>query len=110
MNAATAIPLTVTSDAAARIAELGMQTEFEQMLEHARQTIQGLQRFEVILVPPHDTGDDPGVVIEAIRPAVSLPTDAEARHEWRDWLLETFSPDVWRHFVLWTLDGTNHVG
>ena len=39
MMATTAtIPVNVSAEAAARIAELGMQREFEEMIEHAKQT------------------------------------------------------------------------
>ncbi len=39
---ATTFPVSITPEAAARVAELGMQAELERMLEHTRQTVPGL--------------------------------------------------------------------
>jgi hypothetical protein len=97
MQTHTAIPVTVTPEAADRVAELGLQTEFEHMLEHARQTIPGLQRIEVELAPPYDMGDEDRVRIQAFRdPATRTPEDRTWR-EWIDWEISTFSPDVLRY-------------
>jgi hypothetical protein len=97
MQTHTAIPVTVPPEAAARIAELGLQTEFEHMLEHARQTIRGLQRIEVELAPPYDMGDEERVLIQAFRdPATCAPED-RTRRDWMDWEITTFSPDVLRY-------------
>lgn len=35
------VPITITPEAAARVAKLGMQAELERMLEHTRQTVPG---------------------------------------------------------------------
>ena len=99
MNTLTDIPITVSPEAAARVAELDMQAEFDQMLEKARRTLAGLRRMNVVLDPPYDTGDEPSVVIEAIRREPSVPRDPTER-EWTNWKLKTFSPDVVRHFCL----------
>jgi hypothetical protein len=58
------VPVQVAEDAAARLAELGMQSQFEQMLEHARQTASGLRAMRVTLeYDPECPHLDPGVVI-----------------------------------------------
>ena len=62
-----AAPVTVTPEAMARIAELGMQAELERMLEHTRKTVPGLRAIEVQLALPYDTGNETSIVIEASR-------------------------------------------
>ena len=51
MNTLADIPVTVSPEAAARVAELGMQAEFDQLLEKARRTLAGLRRMNVVLDP-----------------------------------------------------------
>ncbi len=99
MSVLTTVPLTIEPEAAARIAELGMQAEFEQMLEHTRQVVPNLDRINVTLALPYDTGDEPGIIIEAMRndPYVG---DDRTWWEWGGWFVNTFPPDVCRHFVM----------
>ena len=108
MSAPTTIPVTVEPEAAERIAELGLQAEFERMLEHARRTISGLRRIDVVLVPAYDTGDDPGIVLRAFRDPACYAEDDPVRDRWREWELATFSPDVHRHFTLWDVYENDH--
>ena len=109
MNPATTIPLTVTPEAADRVAELGYQGELDRMLEFLRQVLTGLQGLEVYLVPPYDTGDEDGLIIQAACDPATRDVNRKAKHRWRDWRFQTFSPDVYRHFVLFLVDGTPHV-
>ncbi len=106
MSAVSTIPLTVEPEAAARVAELGMQGEFEKMLEHIRQVVPGLCRIEVTLWVP-DFDDDPRVTIDAIR---TSPEEllSGIYDEWSEWVIATFSPDVIRHFTLFTTAETAH--
>jgi hypothetical protein len=108
MSTVTTIPLIVDQEAAEHIAQLGMQAEFERMIEYTRQTVPGLQHIHVWLQPPYDTGDDLGVIIEITRNDpwhLDDPTD----EQWKLWLIETFSPDVLRHFTrLSQHEETNH--
>ena len=64
MATSTTVPLTVLPEAAARVAELGMQAEFERMLQHTRQTLPGLRSIRVYLAEPYDTDNEPRVVIQ----------------------------------------------
>jgi hypothetical protein len=107
MNTVIDIPTVVSPEAAARVAELGMQAEFDQMIAKARQTLAGLHRLNVVLDPPYDTGDEPSVVIEAFRAENGVLTDPTER-EWSHWKITTFSPDIWRHFCLLTFSETPH--
>src|SRR5437763_11342185 len=98
------VPVTVSPEAMARVAELGLQREFEQIVEHTRRSIPGLRRIEVTLAPPQDTGDDPRVILDAFLSGRESLQDP-VFDPWGEWMLATFSPDVWRHFMLLTVDG-----
>jgi hypothetical protein len=92
MSITTTVPLYVSPEAAARVAELGFQREFEQLIERARTTIQGVRRIEVQLEPPYDTHDNDQVVIW-IRIADDQ-LDIFSEEEYSRWTCENFSPDV----------------
>src|SRR5437879_6133803 len=99
MSTTHAIPLTVEAEAAALVAELGLQTELEQMLEQARQTITGLRRLQVKIAPAYDTGEE-GIIIEATRDPASRDRNEWTWEQFSRWKIATFSPDVYRHFTL----------
>jgi hypothetical protein len=106
MTAAT-IPVTVTEDAAAHVAKLGMQPQFEQMLEHARHTVPHLQLLRVTL--EYDPGcptNDPQVVIWAKRDFVP-PTDTLdiTDMDFGRWQAQVFPPGVFTHFLLLSVYG-----
>src|SRR5260370_14628509 len=105
MSAIAAVPIIIEPEASARVAELGMQKEFELMLEHARQAIPELLQLHVTLEPPYDTGDEPRVVTEALR-GVPFHVDDPTRPQWITWAIENFPPDVLRHFTTLILYGT----
>jgi hypothetical protein len=99
MAEVTPIPVTIEPEAAARIAELGMQAEFEQMLEHARQVVPALQRIDVQLALPYDTGDETRIIIQATRNEPFSSGD-RTLWNWDAWVIQTFSPDVYRYFTM----------
>jgi hypothetical protein len=47
MTSAATIPVSVTPEAAARLAELGFQAQADRMIEYARQNLPELVRIEV---------------------------------------------------------------
>lgn len=103
------IPLSVEPEAAALVAELGLQTELDQMLDHARQTITGLQRLKVKFAPAYDTGEE-GIIIEATRDPANSQSKDWTWDQFSRWKIATFSPEVYRHFTLLDEIGTNHAG
>src|SRR5262249_27252432 len=109
MTPTTTVLLTVTPDAAAYVAELGMQEPFDQMLEHTRQTMAGLRAIRVTLQPPYDLGGGPCVLIEATTDDPRLGDDPSER-EWARWQVGAFSPEVNQHFVLLVVYGPDHAG
>ena len=95
----TTIPITVAPEAAARIAELGMQRELDLMLEHTRQIVPGLQAIAVNLAYDPCGVDDPRVILDVTMADPHL-TDNPVQRQWGRWFVETFPPDVCRHFVM----------
>src|SRR5437667_12867683 len=102
MNIRSNVPLTITPEATAHVAELGMQREFEQMLEHTLQTVPGLRSIEVTLEYNPETGDDPRVVIWSYMEDRGPEYDPTGE-EWGAWKVTTFPPEVCEHFVMLTV-------
>jgi hypothetical protein len=105
---ASTVPLTISPEAAARVAELRMQRELEQMLEHTHRSVPGLRSLRVMLERDWD-GDDPGVIIEATMDDPHLADDPTER-EWGAWKVTTFPPEVCWHFTMLTVYGLDHEG
>jgi hypothetical protein len=101
--------VSIQPDAAARVAELRMQPELQQMIQHTREVVPQLKHIRVVLDPPYDTGDDPYLTIEATRGGTYNGDDPTQR-EWGAWFVNQFSPDVCRHFNLQVLYGTTDAG
>ena len=93
---ATTIPVTVAEAAAARVAQLGMQREFEQMIEHAKQALPHLRAIRVTLeYNPECPHEDPGVVIWAHRSDSPAPgTLDQTVSDYSEWKIRTFPPEV----------------
>ena len=98
MNTGTDVPLTVTDEAGGLIARLGMQRQFEQMIEHTRQTVPGLKSIEVV-ADFGPCGDDPGIIIWSHRPDPG-PGDDRTDRKWGEWQISEFPPEVWSHFSM----------
>src|SRR5438874_13643147 len=96
------IPVTITPEAAERVAELGMQRELDLMIEHTKQTVPGLHAIMVILEPRYDTGGEPGITLEALRDKPQVTYDPTER-EWGRWQVTTFPPEVCEHFIMMTV-------
>jgi hypothetical protein len=97
------VPITIAPDAADYVAELNLQREFEQMLEHAKQTVPGLRSINVTLVYDPETGYDPRVIIEAMMPEPERPEEDETESNYSWWKINTFPPAVFMHFCMMTV-------
>jgi len=95
----TTVPITIQPDAAARVAELGMQAELDRMIQYTCDVVPNLERVALVLEPPYDTGDEPYLTIEAYR-SDAWTRDDETESEWGSWKVNTFPPDVCRHFAM----------
>jgi hypothetical protein len=103
----TAVPVTVTPEAEAYVAELGMQGPYRQMLDRILQTVPGLHSVEVILQEPYDLGGGPSVIFHATRDNPHLEYDP-TESQFERWQIDTFPPEVFTHFVLLTVYGPPH--
>jgi hypothetical protein len=101
----TAIPVTVTPEAAARVAELGLQRELEEMVQHTLETIPSLRSVEVVLELPYDTGDDIRIAIRATA-HLDAAGMSQAKQQWRAWVVETYPSRVLAYINLTTVRGT----
>ena len=106
MNA-TGIPVTIASGAADRVAQLSMQRDLKQMLEHTLRTVSGLRAIEVQLALPYDTDVETSITIEALVDHPN-PVEDRTRWEWAQWQIATFPPEVNWYIRLMTVYGPAH--
>jgi hypothetical protein len=97
MATTNTIPVNISTEATERVAELGMQREFREIIDHTLESVPDLRILEVTLeYDPHGV-DDPQVVIWAHRRENELADDPTIRN-WDDWIIGRFSADVGRRF------------
>jgi hypothetical protein len=98
MTTSATVPVTVTPEAAARITELGFQTQVDRMIDYARQHLPEVTRIAVVLNDRYDMGGEPGVAIEAF----SRQFDPAKRITDRidKWLVLEFAPEVLEHLLV----------
>jgi hypothetical protein len=108
MIPSTTVPVHETPEAAARLADLGLRVQAEQMIEHARK-LPGVLRVEVVLNERHDMGGEPGVAIEAYSDRPFDPAERTAGAVAR-WAVTTFPPEVLEHLHISWVPGAGHVG
>ena len=86
-----------------------MQREVDVMLEHTCQSVPGLRLIKVTLAPACGPGDDPRVILEAVMKDRGLNHDSTQK-DWGQWMVDTFPPEVCRHFCLLTSYGDADAG
>src|SRR5579859_2692634 len=96
MSASTDVPVTITPEAAARLDELGMHKELEQMIAHVREVVAELVAIEVEIVECYDSRDEPGVCIRAYTVQPYVP-DNTISWDLIRWDVETFPSRVLEH-------------
>jgi hypothetical protein len=104
MSYMTTIPVTVTPEATARLAELGFQQELDLMLQHTLQSVPALRSVAVQLALPYDTGEEPTIVIEATA-NLDATGICQAEQQWGNWVINTFPPQVWAYIRILTIPG-----
>ena len=108
MNAST-VPVTITPEAAARVAELGMQAELEQMIEHLRQTIPQLRDIQAVLVSREPTDEGESINLVATMTLAYHP-DQMLSWELAGWEVRSFPPEVCEHILMWVEYENGHAG
>jgi hypothetical protein len=109
MPASTLVPVTITPEAAARIARLHLQPAVDRMIAYARQHLPEVARIEVILYDRYDLGDEPGLAVEVYSTRPFDPADRSDNDMVR-WLVTEFPPEVLEHVIVCYRPGTAHAG
>jgi hypothetical protein len=99
MTISTTVPITVTAEAAARIAALGLETDVDRMIEHVRKDLPEVERIEVILYDRYELGDEPGVSID-IYSHQRFDAAAATDDRLTRWMVKEFPPRVLEHVLL----------
>jgi hypothetical protein len=102
MATGAVIQITVSSDAAARISQLGLEPSYEVMLDHAQEAMPELRSLEVTLEHDLEEPREPTLVLNMYRPHPSATDDPTPR-QWRAWMALAFPSAVCRHFALATI-------
>jgi hypothetical protein len=97
MSLTTDRPVWVDPDARIRAAELGLQSELAEVIEHTRQSVPNLHSLEVLLYRDPDDPTEPRIRIIAHVDQPGTEDDPVAR-AWGAWFVNAFSPDVCRWF------------
>jgi hypothetical protein len=103
-------PVTVSPDAAARLAELGFQRHADDLIEQAIRILPGLQSLNLTLVPSYEMDDIPWFILECHgdRPESGARDALVALYTWR---AENMPFEVGRHFMVsWVGPGETHAG
>ncbi len=108
MSASIDVPVTISPEAAARIAELGMHRELQQMIEHVRQVVPELAAIEVAREPAYDMDWEP-VCITAYSDRPFQVGDDTSANLIR-WRVEMFPPQVLDNLCLLLSPGRPHAG
>jgi hypothetical protein len=99
MSTTSAIPVQFTSEATARIAQLGIEREVQTMIEHTKQIISGLESIEVETWDDEFEPGEPHLTIVAWRPGECQSVeDLQPMDGWYDWFSRSLGPDVRRWF------------
>jgi hypothetical protein len=109
MTIKTDIPVVIRPEAAARIEQLGIQREVEQMLEHTRQSVPGLESIEVEAWDDEFEPGQPHLSIVGWRPGCSSSgADFDPETEWGSWFVRAFQPEVVRWFSFYICYRNEH--
>jgi hypothetical protein len=104
------LPTTISSEAAARVADLGFQHAADALLTQARGLLAGLQSIHLSLVPSYEMDEVPWLVLECTgdRPECQARDGLLA---WYTWRAENLPFEVARHFMLeWIEQQAGHAG
>lgn len=102
MAATLAVLVSVQPEALAHITQLGLQGEFQQILDHTTHCFSGLTTLDVVLSRHYDDVDEPVVYFQPHLPEPQLGEERayQEGQRWNEWVISTFQPDVLRHFNL----------
>ncbi|MCE9531135.1 MAG: hypothetical protein K8T89_08425 [Planctomycetes bacterium] len=93
------VPITIGASAQERIDQLGLQTEFEAVLEHAVQTVPGLIRVDV-KVDEHELPEHQAVILDATTKHLEIREELEIEDAQMAWRYQVYPPEVAMHFAM----------
>jgi hypothetical protein len=97
------VPLTVTPEAEALIAELGLHEEMMRMVEWVRQNATRLRSIEVVRKPDYGRPEKPLLIICPHRdaPPAGTPLDMnDVEMTWGEWKARNCSLRACNHFIM----------
>jgi hypothetical protein len=100
MTTSMTVPVTVTSQAAARIAALSLEAALHRMIEYIRQNLSELTRIEVVQYERDELGDKPGLAVDVYCPFESYDPSARIRGKLGEWLVSKFPAEVLEHLTI----------
>jgi hypothetical protein len=103
-------PVTISPEAAARVAELGFQRVVDNAIAQALGILPGLQSLHLVLVPSYEMDDIPWLVLECYGDRSGQEAQ-DALVAWYTWRVENLPFEVGRHFMLsWIHHEAAHAG
>ena len=93
-------PVTVSAEAVDHIALLGMQREFERIVDHLQQQVIGLRAIDVSLEFGSDEDPRTCVILAPILTESLHRPDRPLSWELAKWFVTTFPPEVCVNFVI----------
>ena len=110
MSRTLSLPVTVSPEAAARVAELGFQPAVYALVAQAFNILPGLQSIQLVLVPSYEMDDIPWLVFECNGDRREQQSRVDLVN-WYTWRAEHLPFEVGRHFMLnWIHDEAVHAG
>jgi hypothetical protein len=110
MITSATVPVRVTPEAAARVADLGLDGELQRMVDYACHQLPEATRIEVVLYERDEAGEPPGIGIEVYTPFDSYDPSARTRRTIGEWLVSEFPPRVLEHLLIDHLPETPNGG
>jgi hypothetical protein len=109
MTMPATVPLTISPEAAARIAGLDLQGEAERMIERACNALPELESIQVNVYDRYDLGDDPGISIDLYSRRVYDRGNRDGRNLIR-WMVTEFPPEVLQWIIMDYHPGQGNAG
>lgn len=98
------LPCSITSQAAAYVAKIGMQAPLQKMLDNIPLRIPNVRAIQVYLQEPYDLGGGPSVILDVARDRPDAAYD-DTEWRWQRWVAETFPPEEFQHFCILSNQG-----
>ncbi len=105
MTTTRTIPVTISPEATRHVMQLGLWSEFEEMLEHTKHAVPNLESISS-RIDALDSDDERVILIiaeKAASPGDDGMADVSAEQDWDRWAIATFPAEVRRHFCMMAL-------